>query len=225
MEAIKGMRAWGSRVSEFVVGLVVDCFAKRHAHHKYLSQVESGAPVFRTVALVPLAMSYELLPEDGSLYREICGLPRDPLRTMDFVWWVLRGLRGELPPLGEAFMRFGVLHTLDASANVDSLVSEVQRELVELTSVTTLHCRALGEVLGFEAQAVMDSLEGQVALRSSSLDKPGPLPPAECWPLVLQAQLLRNVFRVRDPRYPYIRKLPYCPYVLTSSSSSSALTI
>ena len=82
-------------------------------------------------------MSYELLPDDGSLYKdqpsrnslqgqsgeeiqeirvhrprtsealkekeeEICGLPRDPLRTLDFLWWVLRGLRGELAPLGEA---------------------------------------------------------------------------------------------------------------------------
>ncbi|CAE7518927.1 ads-1 [Symbiodinium sp. CCMP2456] len=155
----------------------------------------------RTVALVPLAMSYELLPEDESLYREICGLPRDPLRTLDLVWWVLRGLRGELPPLGEAFMRFGVLHTLDASANVDSLVSDVQKELVELSSVTTLHCRALGEVLGFDAKEVVASLESQVPLRNSCVpDKPGPMSPAECWPLVLQAATLSPIRR-RLPRH------------------------
>ena len=85
-------------------------------------------------------------------------------------------------------MRFGVLHTLDASSNVDHLVSDVQKELVELSSVTTLHCRALGEVLGFDAKEVVASLESQVPLRSSCVpEKPGPMPPAECWPLVLQA--------------------------------------
>ena len=42
-----------------------------------------------------------------SLFREMCGLPRDPLRTSDLFFWVLQGIRGELPPIGEAFMRQG----------------------------------------------------------------------------------------------------------------------
>ncbi len=44
---------------------------------------------------------------EESLYKEMCGLPRDPLRTADLLFWVLRGIRGELPPIGEAFMRQG----------------------------------------------------------------------------------------------------------------------
>ena len=49
-----------------------------------------------------------------SMFREMCGLPRDPLRTSDLFFWVLRGIRGELPPIGEAFMRQSAFGSLGA---------------------------------------------------------------------------------------------------------------
>ena len=57
--------------------------------------------------------------------------------------------------------------------------------------MTTLHCRALGEVLGFSPDAVVASMKGEVVIRSSCVpesSQTAPLVPSECWPLVLQAQ-------------------------------------
>eukprot|EP00931_Biecheleriopsis_adriatica_P019130 TRINITY_DN1313_c0_g1_i1.p1 TRINITY_DN1313_c0_g1~~TRINITY_DN1313_c0_g1_i1.p1 ORF type:complete len:2114 (+),score=427.23 TRINITY_DN1313_c0_g1_i1:68-6409(+) len=147
----------------------------------------------RTVALVPLALSYELLPEDASFYRELSGLPRDPLRTGDLVQWAIRGLLGNLPPLGEARLRLGVPHTLNAEADLDSLVAGVQHELVELTSLTTLHSRALAELLELPPPEVLKALrQGGLPVHESQLREcfGMPLSEAERWPLALQAATL-----------------------------------
>ncbi|CAK9108699.1 unnamed protein product [Durusdinium trenchii] len=128
----------------------------------------------RTVALVPLAMSYELLPEDESLYKEMCGLPRDPLRTLDLLFWVVRGLKDELPPVGEAFMR-----------------------------LSTLHCRALSEFLQQDMDKVGRwAVAGQRAepkKQSMSSSCQAVLRECERWPLLLQAATLTPLRR-RLPR-------------------------
>ncbi|CAJ1452663.1 unnamed protein product [Effrenium voratum] len=155
----------------------------------------------RTVQLVPLALSYELLPEDESLYKEMCGQPRDPLSTLGLLWWVLRGLRGELPALGEAHLSFGSAQKLEASSDLDTLVSEVQRQLVDLTSVTTLHCQALAETLELPLPKVLEAMEAsQLPVRPSRLAvPPSPLPEAARWALALQAATLPPLRR-RLPR-------------------------
>ncbi|CAL1139708.1 unnamed protein product [Cladocopium goreaui] len=153
----------------------------------------------RTVALVPLAMSYELLPDDESLFREMCGLPRDPLRTSDLFFWVLRGIRGELPPIGEAFMRFGHAQILESSSDLDSVVSAVQRELVSNNSLTTLHCQALQEVLQKpDLDKVIKSMSDELEIRSSCCT-PLVLRDCERWPLLIQAATMAPLRR-RLPR-------------------------
>ena len=153
----------------------------------------------RTVALVPLAMSYELLPDDESLYKEMCGLPRDPLRTADLLLWVLRGIRGELPPIGEAFMRFGKAQKFESSSDLDVVVSAVQKELVADTSLTTLHCKALQEFLQKpDLDKVIKSMSCELDIRSSCCHSLV-LRDCERWPLLIQATTV-SPFRRRLPR-------------------------
>ncbi|CAK0819058.1 unnamed protein product [Prorocentrum cordatum] len=147
----------------------------------------------RTVALVPIALSYELLPEDTSFFDELRGCPRPPLSTSALVGWVFRGMRGELPSFGEARVRLGAAHVLDAAAELPVLLAEVQEQLVNLTSITALHARALAELLELHPAAVCAALRsGGVPVHESRLPAAAPLTEAERWPLVLQtATLLR----------------------------------
>eukprot|EP00913_Durusdinium_trenchii_P031936 g29910.t1 len=80
----------------------------------------------------------------------------------------LEGLRlkDELPPVGEAFMRFGAVQTLAASSDLDLVVSAVQKELVADTRLSTLHCRALSEFLQQDMDKVVKSI--QKSLHASS---------------------------------------------------------
>ncbi|CAK0874838.1 unnamed protein product [Prorocentrum cordatum] len=147
----------------------------------------------RTVALVPIALSYELLPEDNSFFDELKGCPRPPLTTSALVDWVLRGMCGELPSFGEAYVRLGAAHVLDASAELPVLLSEVQEQLVTLTSITALHARALAELLELPPAAVSSALRGGgMQVRESCLPPCTPLTDSERWSLALQtATLLR----------------------------------
>jgi len=156
----------------------------------------------RSVALVPVALSYELLPEDESFYNELKGLPRPPLTTSGFVSWVIRGFVGELPCYGDVRLRLGGVRVLDASSDLRSLLSEVQNELVELTSLTSLHLRALAEILDLPPAAVIEAArQAGLPSHASRLDGAGAsavvLSDAQRWPLALQAA---TKLRERLPR-------------------------
>lgn len=145
----------------------------------------------RNIALVAVALSYELLPEDHSFYDELKGLPRRPLRTLGLLTWVLRGLKGELPSYGDVHVRLGAARTLDASSDLRELLSEVQEELVSLTALSVLHARALAEVLGLPAQAVVEAIRAAgLPVRPSRIDSTTALEDAQRWPLALQAATL-----------------------------------
>jgi len=153
----------------------------------------------RTVALVPIALSYELLPEDRSFYNEMQGFAREPLRTFGLVSWVLRGIRGELPSYGAAHVRLGDMKVLDASSDLSMLLVDVQEQLVKLTTLTSLHTRALAELLVLEPDKVLGAFcAAGLSVRKSRIGAGMPLSDAERWPLALQAAtLLRNKLPLR----------------------------
>lgn len=148
------------------------------------------------IAVVPVALSYEHLPEDGTFYDELSGQRRAALRNGALLSWAWQGFQGSLRPHGDAHIRFGPARKLEASSDLASMLSSVQDDLVTQTSVTALHARVLGELLelpGGEAQQALSS--AGVVVRPSRLpgaDGP-PLRDADRWPLVLQAcTLLRH---------------------------------
>jgi len=146
----------------------------------------------QSVALVPLSLSYELLPEDFGFYDELQGLPRTPLRTTGLIEWVLSGLCGQLPSHGDVHVRFGAARVMDSTSDLRALLADVQAELVSLTGISTLHLRALAELLGLPPAEVI-AATAKAGLRSwpSRLEESGEeLCPAQRWPLGLQAATL-----------------------------------
>lgn len=142
----------------------------------------------RTVALVPTALSYELLPEDQGFYDELQGRSRSPLSVTGLLRWVLRGLQGDLPSYGEAHIKLGHACVLDTDSDLPQLLSKVQEQLVELTSVTRLHARALAELFGVPEAKVIDALAWHgCPARGSCVPTGVFLSDAERWALALQA--------------------------------------
>jgi alkyldihydroxyacetonephosphate synthase len=142
----------------------------------------------RPVALVPIALSYELLPEDGTFYDELQGDPRPPLSTMALVQWVIRGMRGELPSFGTAHIRLGEPRVLDSSTDLASMLSEVQEQLAALLAISSLHVRALADLLELPSEDVLQALRrAGLPVRDSRIKTATPLTDAERWPLILQA--------------------------------------
>jgi hypothetical protein len=140
------------------------------------------------VALVPLALSYECLPEDEGFYDELQGLPRAPLQTIGLIRWVLRCARGELPSYGLVQVRLGSAQVLDNDSNLHELLSEVQEQLVDLTSLTKLHATALADIIDLPADAVISAFQDSgLKLQHSSIVDGRQLAEAEKWPLALQA--------------------------------------
>mmetsp|Transcript_61887 Transcript_61887/g.147649 ORF Transcript_61887/g.147649 Transcript_61887/m.147649 type:complete len:1425 (+) Transcript_61887:1-4275(+) len=144
-----------------------------------------------TVTLVPVAISYELLPEDATFFDEIQGKPRPPLQVTALLGWVAQGFRGELAPYGEVHVCLGRAQVLDASADIPVLLSHVQKELVDHTTITEAHSQALSQVLSLPADKVLSHLrQAGLDVRPTSLRANTPLSEAQQWALLLQAATL-----------------------------------
>jgi len=144
-----------------------------------------------TVTLVPVAISYELLPEDQTFFDEIHGKPRPPLQVLALLRWVCQGFCGELPPCGNVHVCLGHAQVLDASADLPVILSQVQEELVKQTTITVTHARALAEVAHLPAEQVVRELrQGGVNVRPSRLSAEQGLNQAQQWALCLQAATL-----------------------------------
>eukprot|EP00927_Polykrikos_kofoidii_P064301 TRINITY_DN5943_c0_g1_i2.p1 TRINITY_DN5943_c0_g1~~TRINITY_DN5943_c0_g1_i2.p1 ORF type:complete len:2210 (-),score=393.95 TRINITY_DN5943_c0_g1_i2:143-6772(-) len=150
-----------------------------------------------SVALVPVSLSYEFLPEDQSFHDELQGKPRVSLSTLAFVRWALRGVRGELPPLGNARVVLGTSLTFDSTSSLTEVLPKVQHQLVSNTAITSLHVRALAEGIGLPKDRVMESFQkAGISVMTSSLPAGRSVQEAELWTLALQAAMM---FRDRLP--------------------------
>jgi len=152
----------------------------------------------RTVALVPMVLSYELLPEDNGFYNEMQGLVREPPRTLGLVKWVLRGIRGHLPSYGTVHIQLGEAKFLGACSELPMLLAEIHAQLVALTTLTSLHARALAELLEMPPNEVLGALRAAgLATRDSHVSASAALSDGERWALALQAA---TVLSERLPR-------------------------
>lgn len=176
----------GQPIEVFLEGL--RSRGRRHLRLRsgFLRTLQSVA--HRNVALLPVAISYELLPEDEPFYEELRGCPRKPLQTLALVKWTLRGLRGELPSYGAAHVKLGCPRVLDSDSDLEALLHDLQQQLVQLTVLTELHARALAELLNVSPAAVAAVLKASTGtLRRSHVHSARGLLDAERWALVIQA--------------------------------------
>jgi len=95
----------------------------------------------RTVALLPIAISYDRVPEERSFAAELQGSPRPPMRLTGLLRWALNAWRGKIA-LGRIHLAAGAPVMLDAGSNVPAVAEAVVDELRSAMAVTTFHLRA-----------------------------------------------------------------------------------
>jgi 1-acyl-sn-glycerol-3-phosphate acyltransferase len=103
-----------------------------------------------TIALLPLAISYERVPEELRFSQELGGAPAAPPRLRRLLGWALRVARGKVD-LGRIHLAAGRLVTLDLTTDVHSTARALMEQLQARVSVTT---RQLGTFLDAERTAL-----------------------------------------------------------------------
>lgn len=179
----------------------------------------------QTVALLPVALSYELVPEDHAFFNELAGRPRQPLQTTVLITWLWRGLCGSLPPHGDAYVKLGARQEMSASTDMVNSLTKVQEQLVVSTSLTTLHSRALAKVLDLPSETVLKELLADgLPIRPSGVCESVQLSTAQLWALALQATvLLRSRLPTRWARWlvePVYDKTSPHSYIATTPNGT-----
>lgn len=88
-------------------------------------------------ALLPVAISYDHVPEEASFLEELRGAPKPPMRLRDLLAWSGRLLRGDLE-LGHAHIACGRPVRLDLETDVYAASRELVAQL-QARTVTTAH--------------------------------------------------------------------------------------
>ncbi|MEY4547691.1 MAG: hypothetical protein RL685_3886, partial [Pseudomonadota bacterium] len=95
----------------------------------------------RPFALLPLAISYERVPEESAFERELTGGARSSMSLKAIVRWLVALGRGEVK-LGRVHMACGTPLLLDPATDVQDLARQVAAEMQRETVVTSFHLRA-----------------------------------------------------------------------------------
>ncbi len=95
----------------------------------------------RPVALLPIAISYDRVPEEQSFAAELRGAPRLPMHLGGLLRWAAAAWRGEIA-LGRVHLAAGAPVLLDPHSDVPAVAEAVIAELRGAMAVTTFHLRA-----------------------------------------------------------------------------------
>lgn len=95
----------------------------------------------RPVALLPIAISYDRVPEERAFTAELQGAPRPPMRLRGLLRWAIDAWRGRIA-LGRIHLAAGAPVMLDAESDVPEVASAVIEELHAAMAVTEFHLRA-----------------------------------------------------------------------------------
>ncbi|MDJ0869615.1 MAG: SDR family oxidoreductase, partial [Myxococcota bacterium] len=124
-------------------------------------------------ALLPVAVSYDRVPEEGVFAGELRGDPRPPMRLGALLSWSLRALRGQLD-LGRIHLSCDEPLCLDLESDVHAVSQELLGRLQRSTCATTYHLRAFvarAGVPGLDVDWLRGVLEARgVRVLDSSLD-------------------------------------------------------
>jgi alcohol-forming fatty acyl-CoA reductase len=94
----------------------------------------------RSAAIVPIAISYERIPEESAFDRELRGGRRSALSLEAILRWLLALVRGQVE-LGRIHIACGEPQLLSEASDVQHLARRVAGELQRKTVVTSFHLR------------------------------------------------------------------------------------
>jgi alcohol-forming fatty acyl-CoA reductase len=95
----------------------------------------------RRVALIPIAISYDRLPEEAAIAVELAGQPKPPMRLRALLGWLVRAMRGQVA-LGRMHIAAGCVIALDPGCDVRATADAIIAELRGAMAVTEYQIRA-----------------------------------------------------------------------------------
>ena len=95
----------------------------------------------RTCTLLPVAFSYDRVPEEAAFARELAGHPKPPMRLSGLLRWAFRAWRGKID-LGRVHLACGTPVTLNRECDAQAVSQEIIRRLEGATVATTYHLQA-----------------------------------------------------------------------------------
>lgn len=126
----------------------------------------------RPVAVVPIAISYDRVPEEASFARELRGEPKPPMRLAALLAWTWRALKGKVR-LGRVHLAAGPPLVLDAATDIPAAADDIVAGLRGALAVTTYHLHqyaALHPVAGHDGESLAKLLRAKgVRVLESSL--------------------------------------------------------
>ncbi|MSQ82379.1 MAG: NAD-dependent epimerase/dehydratase family protein [Myxococcales bacterium] len=120
-----------------------------------------------TFTLLPIAISYDRVPEEQALARELSGAPKSKMKLSALLNWAAKMARGEVS-LGRVHITCGDTIVMRPDTDVHEISHHVVAELQARTASTTHHLRAFlhhGDVAGMDLAWLRDAIErrgGQV---------------------------------------------------------------
>ena len=136
----------------------------------------SGVPC----VLVPIAISYDRLPEEAVFARELAGEPKPPMRLADLVRWAWRAWRGRVA-LGRVHIAAGAPLLLHERSSVPAIADAVVAELRAAMAITEFHLDAYVKhhpVPGHDAGSLKELIEasgGRVLTSALRADETMPI--------------------------------------------------
>ena len=134
----------------------------------------------RNVALLPIAISYDRVPEERSFAAELNGAPRPPMRLSGLLMWAWHAWRGQIA-LGRIHLAAGSPVMLDATHDVPAVADTVIEELRGAMAVTTFHLRAYlaaHPIVGHDAASLQRFIEASGGrVLESALETPRDMDP------------------------------------------------
>lgn len=95
----------------------------------------------RRVSLIPIAISYDRLPEEAAMAAELSGGPKPAMRLSALLVWFVRAMRGKVA-LGRVHIAAGAVLSLDPRSDVHATADAIIAELRGQMAVTDYHIRA-----------------------------------------------------------------------------------
>ncbi|WP_163780130.1 SDR family oxidoreductase [Myxococcus vastator] len=135
----------------------------------------------RQFVVLPIAISYDRLPEEASLSEELSGKPRPKMTLTGVLSWLAKLTRGQVQ-LGRVHLSCGAPLALNPDTDVRALSHTLMAELQRHTTVSSFHLRTfLAEhpIAGVDEAWLREAIErrgGRVL--ASDLPVPSPLSPA-----------------------------------------------
>lgn len=115
------------------------------------------------IAILPVAIAYDHVPEEATFLEELRGGARPPMRLRDLLGWSARLLRGRVD-LGHVHLACGRPVPLDLARDVGEASREVIEELRGAMAASTHHLRSFLAATGDEALS-LEWLRGEIERR------------------------------------------------------------